>query len=144
MSSDWKRSIIFESVRKPPDVLKTTDGHIKLIKEFIGSTMAHMTPEDKAIQVLKLGARGFKDQYSNMEYLSMLVTKTYLMMERLIISHCLISTMTTADEFVHSSRMPTEIMAFGASHRGERLRDIQGGIIRATCSGANLSGSHRL
>ena len=124
MSNDWTRSTIFESVRKPSDVSKTTDDHIKLIKEFIGSMMAHMTPEDKVIQVLKLEARGFKAQYSKLEYLIMPVTKTYLMLERFIISQRLISTMTNAEEFVHTSRMSSEIMTFGASHRGERFRDI--------------------
>jgi len=86
--------------------------------------MAHMIPEDKVIQILRLESRGFKAQYRKMEYLSMSLTKTYLMLERFVISHCLISTMTNAGEFVHTSRMPSEIMTFGASHRGERFRDI--------------------
>ena len=95
-----------------------------LIKVFIGSMIAHMTPEDKAIQILKLESRGFKAQYSKMEYLIMSATKTYLMLDRFIISHCLTSTMPNAEEFVHTSRMSSEIMTFGASRRGERLRDI--------------------
>ena len=87
MSNGWTRSTIFESARKPSDVSKTTADHVKLSNEFIGSMMAHVTPEDRVIQVLKLEGRGFKAQYSKMEYLSVSVTKTYLMLERLGVSH---------------------------------------------------------
>ena len=61
MSNDWTRSTVFESIKKPSEVLKTTDDHTRLIKEFVGSMSAHMTPEDKVIQVLKLAGERFQD-----------------------------------------------------------------------------------
>ena len=78
----WLRRIAFENAKTSSDVANLPENQLGRLMEFLPALSDHITIEEKNMKMLKLSGSEFRSSCKELSHLSMVVTKTYLQIEK--------------------------------------------------------------